>query len=84
MDAFKQHATSLESPGIRHYAITPSDTADLPRRPRALRVQTSGNLVLSDEAGTSITYAVIAGDVLPFRPIRVMATGTTASVVGWE
>lgn len=84
MDAFKQHAMTLESPAIRHFAITASDTLDLPRRPRALRVQTAGNLALRDENGTTITYAVTAGELLPLRVVRVMATGTTATVVGWE
>ncbi|XZQ30378.1 spike base protein, RCAP_Rcc01079 family [Rhodobacter capsulatus] len=42
MDVFAKHAVSLESPAVRHYEITPSDSTDLARRPRALRVQTGG------------------------------------------
>ena len=36
-----------------------------------------------DEAGTVITYAVVFGEVIPFAAKRVMATGTTATVVAW-
>ena len=43
-------------PADIHYAITPSDTADLPRRPRALRVLAGGNLALRDSEGTVIYY----------------------------
>ena len=83
-DNFQSHPPGLDSPARRHYAISPSDTVDLLQLPRALRVLTSGNLALRDELGTVITYAVTAGEILPFRAMRVMATGTTATVVGWE
>lgn len=84
MDAFSTYAITLESPAIRHSAITPDDSADLARRPRALRVESGGTLVLRDAAGTDLSYTVFAGEILPLRPVRVLATGTTASVVGWE
>lgn len=83
-DAFASLSKGLTAPADIHYAITPSDTVDLPRRPRALRVQTAGNLVVRDAAGTNITYPVTAGEVFVFRGVRVLATGTTATVVGWE
>ena len=84
MDAFQSNQAGLESPGERHYEITPSDSADLPRIPRALRVQTDGDVAVRDKFGTDITYPVTAGEVLPFRGVRILATGTTATVVGWE
>ena len=84
MDVFENHAVSLDSPAIRHFEIAPDDAADLARRPRALRVQTGGTLVLRDEVGTNVTYTVFAGEILPLRPVRVLATGTTATAVGWE
>lgn len=73
----------LAGPAGRHVAVVPSDTADLEPRPRGFRVLTAGNLVLMDEAGTSITYAVDAKEVIPFAAKRVLATGTTATVVAW-
>jgi hypothetical protein len=82
-DPYASHSRGLESPAIRHFAITPSDTVDLAIRPRVIKVLTAGNVALRDAGGTSITYAVLAGDVLQFSAMRIMATGTTASVVGW-
>ena len=35
--------------------------------------------VFTDASGTTVTYALSAGAVLPFRPTRVLATGTTAT-----
>lgn len=65
--------------------ITPSDDTDLPFLPRALYVNEGGTLVLRepDHTGTlnDNTYTVVTGALLPFRPVRVMETGTTASVV---
>lgn len=75
---------SLNGPATRHYAITPNDGADLPVRPRALFVTVAGNVVIRDEEGVDVTYPVSVGDVLTFRAVRVLATGTTATVVGWD
>lgn len=83
-DNFQTFQRSLSSPAERHYAITPADGADVVPRPRALYVQAGGNLALRDAAGTVLAYAVTPGQVLPFRAARVMATGTTATVYGWE
>jgi hypothetical protein len=82
-DPFHNHSTGLTSPAINHYTITPSDTVDLPQRPRAIYVNAEGNAVLQDEHGTNVTYAVTAGQVLTFRATRVLATGTTATLVAW-
>jgi len=84
VDHFNAHATGLSSPGMRHFAITPSDTAYLPTRPRAIYCNVAGDAVIRDEAGTDATYALNAGQVIPFRGVRVLVTGTTATRVGWE
>lgn len=83
-DSFQTHAKGLNSPADRHFAILPSDGVDLATRPRALWCNTAGTLALRDAAGTVLSYAVTAGQVIPFRAMRVMATGTTATVHGWE
>jgi len=82
-DPFQNNATGLTSPALNHYTITPSDSADLPVRPRAIFALTDGNAVLRDQAGVDVTYPVTAGTLLPFRPVRVLATGTTATLVAW-
>ena len=84
-DEFEGYASGLTSPATRHTAITPSDSVDLDPRPRALRINVGGNIAIRDREGTDITYAVIAGEILPFRGVRVLATGTTATgIVGWD
>lgn len=83
IDPFTTHRRGLESPATHHLLVTPQDRVDLPVRPRVLRVLTAGDLSLRDAAGTVITYAVNAGEVLGFSAVGVEATGTTASVVGW-
>ncbi len=83
-DNFAGFAASLISPGELHFPVVPSDTSDLNPRPRALKCIAAGNVAVRDIAGTDITYPVEVGEVLEFRAIRVLATGTTAVVVAWE
>ncbi|MCX5493088.1 hypothetical protein OSH11_00060 [Kaistia dalseonensis] len=83
VDPFAGAASGQTGPATRHFAITPSDTVDLPIRPRALVFQTAGIAVLRDETGADIAYTRYAGDVLPLRAVRVLATGTTATLIGW-
>ncbi len=83
-DNYLYHPIMLHSPADVHRVITPNDLADLPFKPRAIIALTSGTVAIQDKLGTSITYSVIAGDLLPFRPTRILATGTTATLVAWE
>ncbi len=83
-DNFMTHQRGLDSPGDRHQAITPSDSDIVIPRPRALWCQTAGNVAIEDASGNVLTYTVNAGQLLPFRAVRVRATGTTATVYGWD
>ena len=83
MDPFDKYARGLESPANRHFAITPSDSADLAVLPRVIYCAAAGTAVLRDGAGTDLSYALLAGQILPFAPVRVLATGTTATLCGW-
>ncbi len=83
-DNFQGHQRSLESPGDRHAAIVPSDSAPVSPRPRALWCQAGGDVAIEDRDGTILTYTLAAGQVLPFRAAKVRATGTTAMVYGWD
>jgi hypothetical protein len=76
------------APATIHEEITPSDTIDLldgnnEPRFRALYVTAEGDLSLMDTSGITVVYPVAAGQILPFRPKRVMVA-STASVVGWR
>lgn len=81
-DRFSSTVLSSTAPGTRHYAITPSDSADLPVRPRAIRCNVAGTIVIRDELGTDLPYVMAVGEVLPFRGVRVLATGTTGTYYG--
>lgn len=70
--------------GSRHAQIVPSDAADLGERPLAIYCQASGTIVIRDEAGTDLPYAMTAGQVLPFRGVRVLATGTSGTFYAWD
>ncbi|MCB5410817.1 spike base protein, RCAP_Rcc01079 family [Pseudogemmobacter faecipullorum] len=82
-DPFTGYARSLDSPALFHQAITPSDSADLAPRPRVLYCSGSGTAVLRDTAGTELSYSLQQGQILPLSPLRVLASGTTASLIGW-
>ena len=83
-DNFQGHQRGLDSPGECHQAIVPHDTDPVVPRPRALWCNTSGTLVLEDSSGAALTYFVQAGQIIPFRAVKVLATGTTATVFGWD
>ncbi|MEL6683086.1 MAG: hypothetical protein AAFQ09_10650 [Pseudomonadota bacterium] len=82
-DPFETDYVNLTAPAVAHYAVTASDTDDLPIRPRALYVNTGGTVALQDSAGETVTYDVGAGAVLSIRAARVLATGTTAQLIAW-
>lgn len=63
-----------------HEVITPADS-DLVRGPAVIYAGTSGNLVVRDTLGTEITYAVVAGDILPVLVTRVAAATTVTQVI---
>lgn len=83
-DNFQGHQRSLESPGDRHKLVVPSDATPVAPRPRALWCATAGDVAVEDRDGVVLTYALTAGQVLPFRAVKVRATGTTATVYGWD
>ena len=82
-DPFDTDYVNLTSPAVAHYAVIPSDGTDLPVRPRALYVNTGGTAVLEDNDGQAVSYELAAGTILSLRPVRVLATGTTAQLVAW-
>jgi hypothetical protein len=70
----------FSSPYDNGVDVTPSDSADLAFRTRALWVGGAGNVAVRWPNGTSQTFqSVAAGTLLPFRVDRVLSTGTTAT-----
>ncbi len=79
-DSFVGHASGLSSPLIGAFTITPSDTQDLTRDTRQLRVTGQGGaLAVVWISGAQTIEPVSAGDTLDWRIRRVLATGTTAT-----
>ena len=82
-DPFDTDYVNLNSPAVSQYLVAPSDSTDLPVRPRALYVTAGGTATLQDAGGTVVSYDLTAGAILPIRPLRVHATGTTAQLIAW-
>ncbi|MDO6588954.1 hypothetical protein DS901_13785 [Loktanella sp. D2R18] len=82
-DPFDSDYVNLTSPAVSHFPISPDDAADLPVRPRAIFVNAGGTAVLQDKDGVVVSYDLTAGAVLSIRPLRVLATGTTAQLIAW-
>lgn len=65
------------------FAITPNDGADLGTVPTALLITGAGTLAVKGSSGTTVSLGSVAvGQIIPLRARRIMATGTTATVVG--
>lgn len=60
-------------------AITPSDGTALEQIPGAIRANVGGNVNIVGRDGVAFAFTVAAGETLPCRPTKVMATGTTAT-----
>lgn len=76
-------ATS-SAPAAGALTISPHDTTPLTRAIRALYVGGAGNVKVTMNNGTVVTFVGIsAGSILPIRASIVWSTGTTAtSMVG--
>lgn len=66
------------APASSFAAVAPSDSTDLPTRPRFLIIGTAGNLTVIGTNGVQTTIPVPAG-VIAISPTRIYATGTTAA-----
>ena len=67
----------------RHVAITPHDSNPQSPVPDALFCTAAGDVVIQDEWGVSVTYAMTLNQELPFQGYIIKSTGTTGTVVGW-
>lgn len=64
------------------FDITPSNDDDLAVNAAGIYVGVTGDVKLITEQGTTLTFkAVPAGTVVPMDTRRVLATGTTATVL---
>lgn len=91
-DDFAGRSRPYPAVATKHRTITPSDTQNASTDlrltgtfwPFTLRCTVAGNLAFIDDTGVTITYpSLVVGEHVDFRPVYVLATGTTATVVGW-
>lgn len=79
LDRYASSAEARSDFGYRHLAVTPSDGTDLSEMPKAVYCKGAGTVVVRDSAGTDLPYDMAAGQCLPIRPVRILATGTTGT-----
>ena len=79
-DPFARTTDSPMAPAEDCFAITPSDTLDLPRATKAIYVGLSGDVALIPVRGTLpvVFKKVNAGTILDVRVRAIRITGTTA------
>ena len=57
-------------------------SAVLDPRPQCIYCNGAGTATLVDEAGTSVEYNLVVGQILPFSPVKF--TAGDAELVGWN
>lgn len=81
-DIFSQYVRGLDGPYEKAASVTPSDSSFLSFRTLALWVGGVGDVALLMASGSSITLtAVPTGTLLKVRADKVLATGTTATLI---
>jgi len=81
-DAHAHRAPSAQAPARRAAAVTPDDSADLPRTAKALYLGVGGDLcVVPADGGASVSLINHPPGYAPVQVRRVMATGTTAAQI---
>lgn len=79
-DNFDSFKPGFNAPAGDGFAITPHNTNELTRVPRALYIGVSGTVVLTTPAGNDLTFVNLpSGSILSVRCTKVKATGTTAT-----
>ena len=73
------YVASASGPADFGFEITPSDTTDLDMTTRLIRAETGGVIKWHNLNGETQTTTVDAGERVPIKARRVLATGTTAS-----
>lgn len=73
-------SVSETGPADRSFAVTQSDTADLPHgNCRALYVGVTGDVKINDAFGNTVVFKAAPVGVLPVKASRVWDNGTDAT-----
>ena len=71
---------SITYPSGEFVAVTPNDSVDLPGGlPKAIFVGNAGNVVAVNSFGNDVVIVSASSQYHPIRPVRIKATGTTAT-----
>jgi hypothetical protein len=83
-DPFNHVTVSMLGPYTAAVAVTPSDSADLATRPRALLATTGAGTVIVHMPGQSspVTLYLALGVPFPVRVDRVLTGGAATGIVG--
>jgi hypothetical protein len=80
---FDKHASGLDSPARKSFAITKHDTNELANITRGIYVGGAGDVVIQlelDSAAVTFT-GMLAGQIYPIQARIVKSTGTTATAL---
>lgn len=69
------------SPANDGASVTPSDSANLGTVARALYVGVTGNIKVTTNGGTDLTFTAVPVGFFPVKCRRVWSTGTTATSI---
>lgn len=88
LDVYSTQQSGLDSPARNFAAKVVAGnavdyTATSAQRPRALYINTAGNLVITGENGVQVTFAVLAGTILPISPVIISASTTCDVIPLW-
>lgn len=80
-DPFAGYTTGLDAPYSNALEVLPNDTVDLPILPRGVWCNVGGDIRMTLCNGETVTFSSRSEDPQgwPFRPVRIHATGTTAT-----
>jgi hypothetical protein len=85
-DNFAFSSDSVFAPARSCFSVTPSDATDYANTgsvPKALYIGGAGDLVVQmvDDSATVTFTGLAAGVLLPIRPRRILADGTTCTAI---
>ena len=77
-DKFVSQNKGLGSPLTTGEAVTPHDTNELTKVSRALYIGVTGDLVVTMQDGTTLTFKAVPVGLLPIR-VKIVKAATTAT-----
>jgi hypothetical protein len=76
---FRELEREATAPASDAFAVTPNDSTDLTFIARSLFFGGAGTVSVITLEGTTVSFTIPAGFILPLEVSRVNATGTTAT-----